>query len=209
MIDNYSEIVPETYYHIFNRANGNEKLFLSEDNYHYFLKRYKDFIQPICETHAYCLMPNHFHFLIQVKRENDILEHLKTLQGYKTIEDLKNKNISRLLSQQFSNFLNSYTQAFNKQHNRKGSLFMRSYKRKIITSDAYKLKTVHYIHFNAVEAGLCDLPEQWPYCSFSNLLNKQNDFFVNKETIEWFGSKENFLHTHRNSNFKPNIDVII
>lgn len=208
MIDKYAEIIPEAYYHIYNRANGNEKLFLSNDNYCYFLKRYKDFISPIGNTYAYCLMPNHFHFLIQIKNEIDLMEHLKNIYDSKTSEDFKN-NLSNILSQQFSHFFNSYTQAFNKQQNRMGSLFMKSYKRKPISNDSYRLKLVHYIHLNALVAGLCDTPESWPFSSYSQLIKNNPDGFVNLETIKWFDTLENFKHVHSNLNFKPTIDIII
>ncbi|HRP60464.1 MAG TPA: transposase, partial [Vicingus sp.] len=52
------------YYHIYNRANGSEKIFLNEENYLFFLQKYIEYIHPIAETYCYCLMPNHFHFLI-------------------------------------------------------------------------------------------------------------------------------------------------
>lgn len=63
------------YYHIYNHANGNKNLFLEEDNYIFFLNKYYKFIDPIADTFAYCLMPNHlacpagrFSFFIKNKR---------------------------------------------------------------------------------------------------------------------------------------------
>ena len=61
------ELEPDSFYHIYNRANGNEKLFASKENYRFFLKRYKDLITPIADSFAYCLLPNHFHFLVRIK----------------------------------------------------------------------------------------------------------------------------------------------
>ena len=65
---------PDHFYHIYNHANGIENLFRTEDNYHYFLKKYHQHISPIAETWAYCLMPNHFHFLVRIKEEKDLIE---------------------------------------------------------------------------------------------------------------------------------------
>ena len=67
MQDYKSNLSQDCFYHIYNRANGNEKLFASDDNYIYFLKQYNYYISPIAKTFAYCLMPNHFHFLVQIK----------------------------------------------------------------------------------------------------------------------------------------------
>jgi len=64
---------PDAFYHVYNRANGNELLFKNSGNYTYFLKKYKKYIHPIGATFAYCLIPNHFHFLIQIKTEKEII----------------------------------------------------------------------------------------------------------------------------------------
>ncbi|MBN2730712.1 MAG: hypothetical protein JXR53_15915, partial [Bacteroidales bacterium] len=55
------------YYHVYNRAIGGEKLFLEKENYEYFLFKWQEFINPIADIYAYCLMPNHFHFLLKLK----------------------------------------------------------------------------------------------------------------------------------------------
>ncbi len=65
-------LLPENYYHIYNHANGSDNLFLNSENYRYFLQRYATFINPIADTFAYCLMPNHIHFLIRIKSGPDL-----------------------------------------------------------------------------------------------------------------------------------------
>ena len=60
---------PEIFYHIYNHANGSENLFRVEDNYRFFLERWGKYVEPVANTYAYCLMPNHFHALIKVKEE--------------------------------------------------------------------------------------------------------------------------------------------
>ena len=69
-------------YHIFNRANGYEKLFLSGENYRFFLEKYRHYIGPVVDTFGYCLMPNHFHFLTRIKSasENQTFKVSKTLK---------------------------------------------------------------------------------------------------------------------------------
>lgn len=66
----------DRYYHIYNRANGNEKIFVKKDNYRYFMDKYKQHISPIADTYCYCLMPNHFHFLIRIKTESEVRKAL-------------------------------------------------------------------------------------------------------------------------------------
>ena len=65
-------LIPEATYPIYNRANGTEKLFVSTENYRFFLERYKQYILPVADTFCYCLMPNHFHFLLRIKNENEL-----------------------------------------------------------------------------------------------------------------------------------------
>jgi REP element-mobilizing transposase RayT len=59
-------------YHLYTHANGDESLFRQEANYHYFLKLYAQHVHPVVKTYAYCLLPNHVHFMVRV-REVDVL----------------------------------------------------------------------------------------------------------------------------------------
>ena len=203
-MQNKTEIlIPETSSHVYNRANGSEKLFRSAENYRYFLEKYHEYISPVADTFCYCLMPNHFHFLIRIKPETVLVEHFNSLQRQsatlqvKTLEGLpKQEAISKLLNQQFSNFFNGYTQAFNKQHMRKGSLFMHPFKRKKISDRDYLFKLIHYIHYNPLEANLCNHITDWPYSSYQEILSETSFFLKKEEVIDWFNNKENFIHFH-------------
>src|SRR5438034_1385617 len=66
---------PEGIYHIYNRAVGSDKLFIEDENYHFFLKKFSLRITVFADILAYCLMPNHFHFIIRIK-EQKILESI-------------------------------------------------------------------------------------------------------------------------------------
>jgi len=48
-------------YHIYNRGNNRENIFVQERNYAYFLKLWTKYIDPIDDTYSYCLLRNHFH----------------------------------------------------------------------------------------------------------------------------------------------------
>jgi putative transposase len=186
-MQNYTALlVPETTYHIYNRANGNEKLFREPENYLFFLKKYQEHVSPVMDTFCYCLMPNHFHFLVRTKPE----EALR--QAFPKFETLE-----RLLSKRLSNFFSSYTQAFNKQQNRMGSLFMKNFKRKIISDANYLNNIIRYIHLNPVHANLCINPEEWPHSSYSEILSDNQTFLMKEELISWFNDLENFKLFHK------------
>jgi len=181
---------PEAFYHIYNRANGNENIFFKDENYLFFLKKYKEYISPICNTYCYCLMPNHFHFLIEIKNEEELKSYFKNkdLTGF--------QNLSGLVSKEFSNFFNAYSKSINKQEGRKGSLFMRPFKRKKIEEKSYLFKLVHYIHFNPKEAGLVKKIEEWKYSSYHSLLSNSPTLLERETVINWFNDSDNFRYLH-------------
>ncbi|MEX0648456.1 MAG: hypothetical protein WD139_11770 [Balneolaceae bacterium] len=149
---------PGRFYHIWTHANGSENLFRLDENYGYFLAKYRHYIQPVADTFAYCLMPNHLHLMVRVKEEEEVLEFLRikklnpNLQGFQNLGGLSN-----VISQQFSNLFNAYTKAFNKYYERKGSLFISNFKRKQINSDNYFGTLIAYIHNNRFITNLLNI----------------------------------------------------
>jgi len=62
----------DKFYHIFNRGINSKLTFLSNENYNYFLQKVKVYLVPYFDIYAYCLMPNHFHFLLKVRSVEEI-----------------------------------------------------------------------------------------------------------------------------------------
>ena len=62
------------FYHIYNRGNHGNSIFFSQENYRYFLAKYDQYLSKYVDTLAYCLMNNHFHFLIRIKNNDVILQ---------------------------------------------------------------------------------------------------------------------------------------
>ena len=71
--DTTLSLYPETFFHIYNRGNKGIKIFYQEKNYVYFLRKYAAALSNYVDTYTYCLIPNHFHFIIKVKSESDIM----------------------------------------------------------------------------------------------------------------------------------------
>ncbi|MFB6342953.1 transposase [Saccharicrinis sp. FJH62] len=195
---------PGKYYHIYNHANGHENIFAEDRNYPFFLEKYRIHIAPIASTLAYCLLPNHFHFFVQIREENELTK-LVTFPKFETLEKLskseKRENIEdrtcKYISKQYANLFSSYTQAFNLTQNRKGSLFYKNFRRKEVTSDEYFIKLVNYIHFNPVIHGFCTSPSDWKYSSFEAITGNKNTLIERGEVIERFGGLDNFFYCHR------------
>lgn len=158
------------FYHLYNRSNNRELLFKNEENYRYFLRKFKIRFEEYLSVYAYCLMPTHFHFLISV--------------------DTKEVNELR---KQIGIQLSAYTKAINKAFNRNGSLFQRHTKAKLIDNRGYLLTLISYIHQNPIRSGLVDQLIDWPYSSYRDLARYRNGTLVDDSLIDtYFSSVEDF-----------------
>ena len=77
---NPSPLLYDTCYHIYNRGNNRENIFLQARNYTHFMNLYFKYIEPIAVTYAYCLLRNHFYLAVRIRSENKILATQKTLK---------------------------------------------------------------------------------------------------------------------------------
>ncbi len=201
MKERKSILYPGGYYHVYNRANGDEVMFRSDENYRYFLRKFQSQINPIAKTCAFCLMPNHFHFLVQIRSDLEILRNLHYRSIMKKIFEESPENydytMNLILSMQFSNFFNSYAQAYNKMYNRKGSLFMPNYKRIKIKNDTYFIELTVYIHLNPVKGGLVNHIDDWKYSSYRYFLKKDKSYVDLDLTLDFFNDLDNFIFVHQ------------
>ena len=101
-----SPLVPGVVYHIYNRGNNGEDIFIEARNYDYFMKLYEKYITPVAETYAYCLLRNHFHLMVRIK----------DLPGFQNLAGLNAGLKPKPIYQYFSNFFNAYTKAINKTY---------------------------------------------------------------------------------------------
>ena len=116
-------------------------------------------------------MPNHFHFLIQIKSEDT--------------KRIKN-NIGILLS--------SYTKAINKSKNRTGGLFQNHTKAKLIDDEKYMWDLMIYIHQNPLRNAMVKAISEWEFSSYRDLAGLRNGTLVDKSLIsKKFRSTEEFI----------------
>lgn len=163
----------DTYYHIFNHANGEGNLFREARNYRYYLEKYYKHVDPVAETIAWCLMPNHFHLLVKIKSEAEVAT---TIPKFQTLELLNDK--SNFISKQFANFFSSYTQSFNKVYKRRGSLFIKNFKRKEIVTENYLRNLLMYIHLNPVHHGFSKQVWEWEWTSYDCFALSEEELLV-------------------------------
>jgi REP element-mobilizing transposase RayT len=185
-------------YHVYNRGNNRDQIFFNQENYLFFLRKIRAQLLPRCEILAYCLMPNHFHFLIYADD--------------RTISTVKKANQDRnVFSEGMRIVLSTYTQAINKQEGRVGSLFMQNTESKTLIDNTilnfgtvqnrakvskmdYAFTCFQYIHQNPMRAGLVKKMEDWKFSSFIDYCGFRKGTLCNQklafELINF--DKENF-----------------
>jgi REP element-mobilizing transposase RayT len=128
-------------YHVTSRGNEKKDIFLDNKDRGMFLDILADVTAKynwLC--HAYCLMNNHYHLLIETP-EGNLSRGMRQLNGI-------------------------YTQRFNKRHGRVGHLFQGRYKAILVDKEGYLLEVARYIVLNPVRAGIVDKPGKWEWSSF-------------------------------------------
>ena len=135
-------------YHIYNKSTSGNRMFENEVDYIDFLEKWRKYFGHYLETFAFCLVPNHFHFLVQVKLVNNGLrkqiESEATKAGAAYIS--KQVPLSTFLSDQLRRFGSSVSLSHRAKHSRDGPLFVGKIKRIALKSDPHILYVLCYIH---------------------------------------------------------------
>ena len=200
------KLQPNSSYHIFNHANGFENIFTEDENYRFFIEKYQQYILPIAETYAYCLLPNHFHLVVRIRRR-EVLEEV--FRNFKSTNFSKVQNFGKVevtdnmieyyISKQFANLFSCYTQSFNKVNKRRGSLFLKNFRREPIENKAYFLNAVIYTHRNPVHHAFCDRYTDWSYTSFCEIKERNSQMIEVEKLLRMFGGRDSFIDLHEQS----------
>ncbi len=192
------------YYHIYNRGNNRENLFVEKRNYPYFLQLYAKYIQPVALTYAYCLLPNHFHFLIRTRTEEEQETfHQEQIGSISEIDPISwDSHIDPIFklrqpSRAFNNLCIAYARAFNKATGRTGALFASPFGRKIVDNDRYFITLIAYIHRNPQKHGFVADFREWPWSSYDAIRSSKATKIQRDEVLEWYGSLANFEDAHQ------------
>ncbi len=191
----YKKFASGHIFHVYNRGNNKEKIFLDEQDYKAFLFRLglclgfteeelnKEKITSmpysrirITETnknnfklHAFCLMPNHFHLLI---------------------EQVGDISVSKLISK----LCTSYVKYINKKYKRVGHIFQDKFKSVLIENNPQLMWTSTYIHMNPVKDKIVKHPSDHLWNSYDDFANNRNLSIINKELLlSTFGDQESFI----------------
>jgi putative transposase len=168
--------LPGHYYHIYNRGANREQIFRNEENYVFLLRKIKSYASELSITIiAYCMMPNHYHFLVRQEAETPLCQFIQAV-------------------------FNSYTKAFNKAFGRSGTLFEGPFQAIHIEQESHLLHLCRYIHRNPLDAGLVTDPGEWPFSNYLEWIGRRTGSLVDRNFVqEHFPSSErygNFVNDH-------------
>jgi REP element-mobilizing transposase RayT len=182
-------------FHIYNRGNNKEKIFFDDQDYQAFLFRLglclgfseeelnfnlltsmpysririTNTSKDNFKLHAFCLMPNHFHLLL---------------------EQVGDQAVSNFMLK----FSTSYSKYINKKYNRVGHIFQDQFKAVLIENNPQLMWTSAYIHMNAVKDKIVEHPKEYLWSSYNDYIGERSLPIVNKEILlGTFGDIKNFI----------------
>lgn len=185
----WQKLEPDGHYHIYNRVISQDLLFVRHGHYAFFLRKWLDYL-PYLQVYAYCLLPNHFHFLVKVKPlDAELLEHVKAQKTSKSRLLLDHEDVYPVyLEDQFKRLFSSYALAFNHNQKRRGSLFQKRFKRILVTEEWRLHYLLLYIHHNPIKHFLCQDFDDWPYSSWMAYQVPVPEFPIQINfALEWLG----------------------
>jgi putative transposase len=145
-------------FHVMSRGNGKQDIFLDSHDKISFLNRLLRIkLETKFSLYAYCLMTNHFHFLIRV---HDV-------------------SISQIMQR----LLSGYSREFNRKWDRRGHAFEDRYKWIHCSRDVYFRELVRYIHMNPVKAGIVASPEHWLWSGYKELVDSAPPKILDKDFV--------------------------
>jgi REP element-mobilizing transposase RayT len=109
------------FYHLHNRGNNRESVFRSRGDYLFFLKRLRDYLVPVMDITAYCLMPTHYHLMVYLRPTSEVLRTSEV----------------GLASRAMMQLAVSHTKGMNWRWKRYGSLFQGAFQSIHVDTDSY------------------------------------------------------------------------
>lgn len=195
------------YYHIYHKGNGGIDLFYKEENYAYFLKKYDAYMSGYVDTYAFCLLPDHIHLLIKVKDRGEF----NMRKDFPSFQDLESLTASEIVTELFRRFFMTYSKSINMQLRRKGSLFPKNFKKKLIDPSHNLTDVITYIHKQVEHHGYGTYKDlEYPWSSYNMMLLDKTSKIKKQDVIDLFGSREAYLALHEKElDIKPIMDLVI
>ena len=145
-------LIENACYHIYIRGNQKQKVFISKDDFNFYLAQLKHYKRKYSFVlYGYCLMPNHIHLIGESINPQNLPKLMQCLQR-------------------------SYTAYYNNKYNKVGHLWQGRFKAKVITKDQYLIDCITYIEQNPVRANLVNSPTRYEFSSYFERALGNNNF---------------------------------
>jgi len=185
---------PKKFYNI-NYFNENDKLFMQEKNYNFFLNKYFYYFQPIAETFAYCLLPNGFEILLKTKEEKEFSSFLN-FEINENNTKFYEKFISKYISQQFDNLFIDYQNEYNSIFGEKKLFFEKNLEINSIKTKEDFTNTVKKIHLKPISQSFAKNIEDWQFSSYNSFFAEGEQKIKINTIIDYFGNIYKFQDFH-------------
>lgn len=188
-------------YHIYNQGNNKQKIFFNRENYLFFLQKMNEFLLPYCDILAWCLMPNHFHWMVYVREteidvttregvfykdalSNSPPDDLPSREGVSHRDTLSIKQNMRTLNNSIGYLIRSYSQAVNKQMHFSGSLFRKETKADCVTNPQEISPSYYNLGFGT-RIRLHDPEKEYPQACFNYIHQNPVKAGLVKHAEDW------------------------
>lgn len=195
---NYHQKFEETgIYHIYNRTIQELDLFRNNDDYHHFLNKFREYFTRYMDVVGYCLIPNHFHFIVQIKHTESILKNAISEKTQAAINFAKGQiPVNDFLEDQMRRFFSAISLRYNHRYKRRGALFSDRMKRIRIVDENKLVYLLCYVHHNPVHHHIVNDYGEWEYSSYRSYLNHDRYSLLSKGIITLFENSDRFRSIH-------------
>ncbi len=162
-------------FHVYNRGINHQAVFPNDEDKRWFLRRFKHYLHDYADILCYCILDNHYHFLLRIK---------------------ENPSLPSTFSRQFGKLILSYTHYFNRKYGHDGPVFHRCFKRLIVNGVVYLKTLFWYIHFNPMKHFHHKDYLRYPFSSYASYKGRDDDLLAFEEGVAVFGSINNLLEFH-------------
>jgi REP element-mobilizing transposase RayT len=175
MSSNTLFVEPGLFYHICNRAVGNEQLFRHFFDYNDWMMDLEKIILPVANLHAYCILDNHYHLLVRIRECTNGMAFSKSVNRLQSI----------------------HAKRFNYKYQRKGSLFISPFNRIPVKDDAQLAWVLWYIHRNPLHHGKTENWEDYSYSSYCYYKYNRASFLDTSYMFDFFGGQDQLIQHHQ------------
>jgi REP element-mobilizing transposase RayT len=196
-IDYWQNFEEGFYYHIYNHAAGNENIFNSKKDYHDFLTKHFKYLSFVFETIAYCLMPNHFHFIVKVKSKEVVMQGILEDTSQAIILFRNGKcDLNDLILDQYRRYFSSYALSYNFRNKHRGQLFLKRFKRVSLNEETRLQYQICYVHHNPIHHKFEKDYSSWKYSSYMSIIQSLKDSQITETANLYFDGEADFIGKH-------------